>query len=569
MTPETLTCAENIAPEQLSALRDDGLPAVEAQRLRAHVVGCPACQARLADYDALATALRQQRELEPGERIVEGVRARLADAPGPSRRRWHGRLRRPSRRLWAGLATLAPVAAIILLFVYVFGGLAGHNRPATGKTPTIAPAPTITNQYGKPVVPTATPATVSLPPMTPAVSADAAWGTLTPVASYQTPSNANVAISLDALSPDATTLAGIETPANVTPGAGVSQTNLITYDIASGAIRTLGPHWNGFLADGPPGAAVAMSDHYIVYGFNSQPGATCGVCHNTLWAYDRQTGAHWEIDPGKLAGVSYEGDQGDAISGDHVAFTSMEGQILVADLATQRVTLPLGGQPMSNTSTAPQPFVRLDGFSWPNLIYEYSPPQSNPTTPVATTLRIANLQTHVTTILPQPIDTLFQFQQSAGYGSGIQSVSISGDTLYAIVGTSVDGVNSAGQAINTGYDTLYRISHIFSGAASGANGQPEMLARWLPQQTFGAAQGMNARLIVLDGGYVWDIAAGRLVKLTLTYLPDPSGNLSIIEAPSVSLSGNYLLITHAVSAKNPLAPIVAGAVYDTSTLPVR
>ncbi|MDE3231145.1 MAG: zf-HC2 domain-containing protein [Chloroflexota bacterium] len=554
MAHETLACAEGIAPERLSALRDETLPTAEATRLRAHVAACDACRARLADYDTLTAALRQERELEPDERIVDGVRARLAEEAQP-----RARLRPPtrsSRRVWAGLAALAPVAAIILLFVYVFSGLAGRSKPAAASTPSVvAPTPVPTNQYGKPVYATATSALVSVPPMTPSVSASAAWGAFSPVATYQTPDVANTAFSFDALSSDATTLVGTEMT-NADPGSGQQNVYLVAYNLASHAYWRLGPHWTGY--GGPWGGVIAVNADYIDYGFNSQPGATCGVCNSTLWTYDRQTGATWEFDPGK----QYGGVLGVMASGDYVAYTPMEQQVWVADPSTHQVTLalPIGAQPIDplKNTTAPQVSVRLDGFVWPNLIYEYTPSQTDPNTPVNTSLRITNLQTKVTTTIPTPLSSLLGAQNS---DATIDWAYISGDTLYFTTFTELNGVGAAGAPVNTNYGTLFRMS------LANLTGQPTLLARW-DQAQYGqstpnsdiAPRSANDRLIVLGSGYVWDIAEGRLVRL-----PSVSG----AETPVASLAGSYLLLTHTVSARDPQAPVLAATIYDTSRFATR
>ncbi|HET9110417.1 MAG TPA: zf-HC2 domain-containing protein [Ktedonobacterales bacterium] len=548
MAHESLTCAEGIAPERLSALRDAALAPAEAEQMRAHIATCPACRARMADYDALATALRQQRELEPGERILTGVRARLAT------RQTSPRLR-PSRRVWTGMATLAPVAAIILLFVYVFSGLAGRARPATANTPTVAlPTPIATNQFGKPIYPTVTPAHVTLPPMTPSVSAATAWGPFSPATTVQTPSAANTLFSFDALSPDATTLIGTELT-HADPGSGREDVYLISYDIASHTYRRLGPQWTGYGA--PWGGAAGVSARYIAYGFNSQPGATCGVCNNSLWTYDRQTGASWKIDPG----AQYSGALGDIVSGDHVAFTSIEEQVWVADPATRQVALalPVGAQPASTTAptTTPQAGVRLDGFVWPNLIYEYSPPQTNPNTPVVTSLRITNLQTHVTTIVSPSLSETLGFQNSASMSSGVSWATLSGDTLYIGASTNANGVDQRGATVQATFGTVYRITHVFSGANAG---QPETLARWTGVDLSGAGT-LNSRLILLGGGFVWDIAEGKLVQLPSTSAAN--------QTQTASLSGSYLMLTHTVNTSDPQTPTTVGAIYDTATLPVR
>jgi anti-sigma factor RsiW len=532
MTHETLTCAESIAPERLSALRDETLEPVEAQRLREHVATCAACQARMSDYDALATALRQRRELEPGERIISGVRARLATRSASPRRRL-----RPSRRLWAGLATLAPVAAVILLFVYVFSGLAGRGRPATGLTPTVgAPTPIATNQYGKPIYPTATPARVTLPPFTPSVSAETAWGTLAPVATFQTPNVANTRFDLGTLSPDATTLAGTEMPVSATPDAGgIPRVDLITYDIASHLYSRVGPHWQGYI--GPAGGATAIDSRYIIYSYNDGHGQTCGVCHNSAWAYDRQSGASWQVDPkaGELSEVG---------SGDHVAIETVEMQIWVADIATHHVAQAL---PQSEQENAD---IRLMGFNWPYLIYTRLPAAS-PGQPTATTLRIRNMQTGSTIILTPPLEQTLAEQNGPGSGSNVNWATIVGDTLYFTSSTSVSGVDTRGVTVNTSYGSLFRVSHMLSGA-----GQPESLARWQSANTnHVSALAANARLILLDSGYVWDQQENRLVRLN--------------SQTSASLSGGYLMTQQAWSGGNPQAPIYQGAIYDTTTLPVH
>jgi hypothetical protein len=143
MAHETLVCAERVPSERLSALRDEALPSAEAARLRAHIAGCAACRARLANFDVIASALRGQRELDPEDRIRGGVRARLAERQRPA---WAWRGARDAgggRRVWAGLAALVPVAALILLFVYLFSGgfSGGARRPNTGASHSPTPVP--------------------------------------------------------------------------------------------------------------------------------------------------------------------------------------------------------------------------------------------------------------------------------------------------------------------------------------------------------------------------------------------------------------------------------------------
>lgn len=539
MAHDTLICVEGVAPERLSALRDASLAPDEAQRLREHVAGCAACRARLADYDTVASVLRQQRELEPGERIISGVRERLATQRAPMPRI---RQLRPSRRLWASLATLAPVAALILLFVYVFGGLARGPHPATGRTPT-APAPTASN--GKPNFPTTTPALVTMPSFTPSISTDAAWGTLSPVATYQTPQVANMQFTLDTLSPDATTLAGTEMNVIAPTASGIPQVYLISYDIASHTYKRLGPHWTGY-AGSPWGGANALDSRYIVYGYNSQPGATCGVCHNTIWSYDRLSGASWEVN----AGNGYSGALGELVSGDHVAFTSASGQMWVADLATQQVTQAIPASEPANAD------IRLMGFTWPYLIYSV---QSSTQTggQFSTTLKMRNMQTNSVFVYPPTLESTLASQSGPGISSGLSWVAMIGATLYFTMSTTLTGVDSAGAPVNSAYGTLFRINHIFSSGQT-----PEFLARWqISQADAGDTPAVNQRLIVLGSGYIWDAQEGKLVRL------NPAGAVLTVGA---TLSGNYLRLTRVMNPNALQAgAIYQGSIYDTTTLPVR
>jgi hypothetical protein len=143
MASERTPCAQGVTRATLSAWRDRLLPAVEMERISQHVVACAACQTLHTQFEEVARVLRSQRELDPGERIVEGVRQRAARTP---RRGWM-----PRGPQWNRLKVLAPIAALLLLFVYVLG--TGLNRRA-GPTPT----PTASTTLG----PTATPETLTV-----------------------------------------------------------------------------------------------------------------------------------------------------------------------------------------------------------------------------------------------------------------------------------------------------------------------------------------------------------------------------------------------------------------------
>ena len=135
--PETTgVCAAGIETETLSALRDELLPASDAARLREHVPSCAACQARVAAFDEVARALLRQRELEPGDRILRGVRRRAAEG--------RGMRALTRRRVWSGLGALASVAAVLLLFIYVFGQQGGRGAGPLAGTPPSTRGPSAT-----------------------------------------------------------------------------------------------------------------------------------------------------------------------------------------------------------------------------------------------------------------------------------------------------------------------------------------------------------------------------------------------------------------------------------------
>lgn len=140
-------CAARLTRDDLSAWRDETLPADEADRIAAHSVDCPACQERLRGFETVATALRAQRIPGPDERLWRDVRAAIlvskpstgnsdithettipdqsgvAPIPHPTAGA-HSRRRR-------ALGTLAAVAAIALVVVG-FGRLfqfGASNRP--------------------------------------------------------------------------------------------------------------------------------------------------------------------------------------------------------------------------------------------------------------------------------------------------------------------------------------------------------------------------------------------------------------------------------------------------------
>ena len=544
MANETLTCQENISAETLSALRDEALDAAEAGRLRAHIPGCAACQARLTDFDRVSSALRGQRELDPGDRVLDGVRARIAEGarrPLGGRIIWNMRNGSDGRRLWAGLAALAPVAAIILLFVYVFAGIGQH--PITSSTPTVSratPTPTVFKQSQ----PTATPALVQVPAFTPSVPAAQAWRSFKPAIDVTFKPSGTTEFIPNVFSSDLTTIGGVF----LTFGSSTNQMHmrLAYYTIATGAITKLSPTWGGY--DGLWGGMRAIDSRFIVYGFTDQPGATCGDCHNTLWSLDRATGKTWQFNAG------LGGDLLDYTSADHVVFASVTGQVWVADLTahTVKVALPIGSQPYT-ASTQPTADERLLGFQWPYLLYAETP-AATPPAQATTTLNILDLATGVKTPVTAPMHD--QNGAVIDPAAGVSNLALVGRTLYAIVSTDLNGVDAQGNIVELSYGTLYRLDDFASG------GKFIAVAYW---QESGGPPASNSQawatrhLIWLGSGYFWDNAELRLVSTSLTN--DHEG-LSL----SVELSGSDIAAVDQISQYTPFQPYHARA-YDTSGFP--
>ncbi|HET9111294.1 MAG TPA: hypothetical protein VFN78_10755 [Ktedonobacterales bacterium] len=135
MTPRdsaTLACAAGVTPERLSAWRDDLLPSDQAEWLTTHVPGCPACAARLRDYDQIGAALRGQVIPRPEADPWPAMRLRLA------RERRRGP-RLPSTPRWGGVSALIAAALLVALFAGLLAQQASR-RPAPGSTATATKA---------------------------------------------------------------------------------------------------------------------------------------------------------------------------------------------------------------------------------------------------------------------------------------------------------------------------------------------------------------------------------------------------------------------------------------------
>jgi hypothetical protein len=451
MAGDTTTCAERIAGETLSAWRDDLLSSDEIARLRAHTPGCAACQARLADFDAVAAALLRQRELEPSERIVEGVRRPVA------RRRPVRLIPRGNKRLWAGLGALGSVAAVVLLFVYVFsmwqGGLGSGPQPTASVKPIPSPNPTPT--LGKRAVtppPTVTPSGM----FTLVATVQIAWGTNAVKQSLTMRVDATHIFWASNISPDGQSLLGYEyAVAGGSPDLSVPAQAGV-FDLASRRVTTIGVSGSvGY----PPGCCID-DGRYLIATDSTQPGATCGLCHTRYWSYDMQTGALWQV----AVGAQYQLINTAYLDHGLLVFGSGDG-IEVADLAARRIA-PVAGAPSDAT---------LLHYSWPYVVYSEQTGASQP--PVS----VRDLSTGAVTTLPQQVAAL----------SG--SMALRGDTLFISVMSEDNQVT-----------TLYEVDHFLS---SGA--QPRQLGRYLGVASVTSA---NDRLVSL-GTVLYDRLEGLFVSL--------------------------------------------------------
>ena len=193
MKRDMLVCDEDISSETLSSWRDGFSQGRDAEWLRQHIATCRACQETLAHFDDVTLALRRQRELDPGDRIVRVMREH-ASAPvrhHPAR----------SHRRWGGLAALASVAALLLLFTGLFSYLSYVRDTSTISTSKATPTATI------PPIPTFDP---NKEQFSPVVQAQDAWGTGAITAHLTNTLDATHYFWVHEVTPDGSKLVGAE-----------------------------------------------------------------------------------------------------------------------------------------------------------------------------------------------------------------------------------------------------------------------------------------------------------------------------------------------------------------------
>lgn len=136
----TPVCEHGITPLQLCAWRDGDLPEAAMAAVGEHVAGCPACQARLAAYDATARALQGQHVPQADDRLWHAVAARAAGSAGaPGQRFLAGRPAFRQRPTWSGVAALVALILIVASFAFAFHQRAtpGAQRPAHHSPPEV------------------------------------------------------------------------------------------------------------------------------------------------------------------------------------------------------------------------------------------------------------------------------------------------------------------------------------------------------------------------------------------------------------------------------------------------
>lgn len=142
MTTDTsMRCALGVTVRTLSDFRSGGLSASEMERLRAHIEQCPACQAQLDAFEAVARALRSHPDVGGHAELWRDVQASIAVAPASLAARGHRSAQRAghsqSARLWTAFGSIAAVVALSVGFAALFFSRGGW--PPVSKTATPAP----------------------------------------------------------------------------------------------------------------------------------------------------------------------------------------------------------------------------------------------------------------------------------------------------------------------------------------------------------------------------------------------------------------------------------------------
>lgn len=121
-----MTCGQ--VEVRLDEYVDDTLGARERAALDAHLAGCPACRAALAELRGLVTNARAlPQRIEPPRELWTGIAARIAARRERARAMAWWR----EREFWAGVAAAA-AALVLAIGVYRLTGPGRSARPADG-----------------------------------------------------------------------------------------------------------------------------------------------------------------------------------------------------------------------------------------------------------------------------------------------------------------------------------------------------------------------------------------------------------------------------------------------------
>lgn len=452
-TPELLECADGVSAEALSALRDELLPVSEAERLRLHAARCPTCHARIAQHDELRRALRAQPELEPGERIVEGVRERLGQLPTQRRLpRLRGTTRTPLR--WSGLGALAAAAAVLLLFAYVLGTRPIKTVPLAKSTPT----PTVT------AMTTPAPSATATPPLSPLTDAATAWGTQAGTTIHPVFDGKHF-ITPTAVTPDGRYVVGNEATLPIGTVPATNQPGLLA--VATERFQPLGAGTSFSTVN-----CCVTDGRFFVGSDSDAPQATCGVCHLRLWSYDALTGTVREIASGESTG----GLLGWLLSNGVVMYQTQSSGLYEVTLAT--------GATNHIVPAPPEGDVVLLAFTWPYLVYALRP--------------ATDVVAHVRDLSTGQDIALHQLDAIAGSIGFHRWATVAGDTLFIIVPS-----DPASDGLST-LTTIYELDHLLDPGSTLS-----VLATY--GGDLGPVLGANARVVAFQVA-VWDRAERRFVS---------------------------------------------------------
>lgn len=522
---ETPPCALGLESATLSALRDESLPTRELRRLREHTTTCPACQERLAEFERIQRALRHQPELEPGDRIWLGIQERAMKMPG-------NRHPRPPLRLSASamrsLAAVASLALVVGLLAIMLANAAG-NRGGPAPQPTNTPKPTQPVSLYPPGKPTPRPTptyafpTPTFPPTVRAITPSQAWG---PNAgqSVNTSIDSSHYFETFSILPDGSSLLGDET---ATPSADHLPAGTAgLFNLSRRQFTSIGLSQDPSYAVG----CCTTDGRYLLDGYDTAPGTTCGSCHIAYYSYDLNTKALWQF----ASGTSYNMIEDTRI--DHGLIIMSTGQGLYqVDLATRQIT-PI----QLHLPIADQSDLLLEAYTWPYIFYDAAL-SSSPD--AQSTLCVHNLSTNQDITLPKVGSLYPAHPESMNVGA---TVAVTDNTLFIALAMS----DQQGDQSTT---SLYEDDNFASSSAA-----PRLLGSIAGALSLTAA---NDRLVAFGYGpaVVWDRAEQRFVAF------DEGGNgVQMISA----LAGAYLAVIEPfnISPSGTQTPQQV-TIFDTDTLP--